>query len=89
MSKSQNWMLWFNAVEMLNAKGHEVPKDFTFDRGFVAAACARCGQAFRARYYAESGPLDTRGAGDFIRCDNSLAIDAARETQETKEEVAR
>ena len=82
MSKAQNWHFWFNTVEMLNAKGHQVSKDFTFDRDFIAAICTRCGQAFRSRYGKEVGPYDTRGAFDFIGCDTAVAIDAERETEE-------
>jgi hypothetical protein len=74
MNKAQAWMLWFNAIEMKNAAGHDFPKEFVFDGGFIAATCARCGQGFRARYGAGVGPYDTRGAADVIGCDNELEI---------------
>lgn len=82
MSKAQNWHFYFNEIEMLNAKGHEMPEKFAFERSFIIATCKRCGQAFRSRYGAEVGPYDTKGARDFIGCDNALAIDAGRETKE-------
>ena len=86
MSKSQAWMLFFNAIDMLNASGHEFSKEFVFERGFIFATCARCGQGFRSRYAAEVGPYDTRGARDLIGCDNELAILLE---SEKREEVAR
>jgi hypothetical protein len=86
MSKAQSWMLYFNEIDMLNASGHEFSKEFVFERGFIFATCARCGQGFRSRYGAGVGPYDTRGARDLIRCDNELAI---RLGYEKAAEVAR
>jgi hypothetical protein len=79
MSKAQAWHFYFNEIDMLNAKGHEISREFSFDRGFIFATCARCGQAFRARYGAEVGPYDTRGARDLISCDVELAFAIAQE----------
>ena len=81
MSKAQNWHFYFNEIDMLNAKGHEVPRVFSFERGFIFATCARCGQGFRSRYGAEVGPYDTRGAMDLIGCDAELAIEIAEEAR--------
>jgi len=86
MSKAQSWMLYFNEIDMLNARGHEFSKEFVFERGFIFATCARCGQGFRSRYGAEVGPYDTHGARDLIGCDNELEI---RLGYEKAAEVAR
>jgi hypothetical protein len=79
MSKAQKWHFYFNAIDMLNAQGHEIPREFLYEPGFIFATCARCGQGFRARYSAEGGPYDTRGAMDLIGCDVELAIAIAAE----------
>jgi hypothetical protein len=83
-SKSQNWLLWFTEVDSQNGqpRGHEFSKDFAFTPDWIAANCTRCGQFFAARYGKETGPFNTTGARNVIRCDDALAIDAERETKE-------
>lgn len=82
MSKGQNWHFWFNAIEMLNAKGHSFAKEFAFDRGFIAATCTRCLQSVASRYGQEVGPYDTRGSFDVISCDTELEIQLKAEARE-------
>jgi hypothetical protein len=81
MSRAQGWHFYHNAIDMLNARGHEIPKVFAYERGFIFATCARCGQGFRSRYGAEVGPYDIGGWMDVIGCDAELAIAIAEEAR--------